>query len=276
MILKGDESLYSVVVIDDNRIAVEAIIRSTDWELCGCQVAGSAYDGVAGLRLIEQVQPDIVVIDIQMPGFNGLEVIGKLREQKKDIQFIIISGYSQFEYARQALRYGVKDYLLKPIMKEEMEAALKHVADGLNAAKKENVLKEEANDPLSEELRRIRKGMAGYSLVVSGALKRIEHNLDKNISLADLAGEFLVSPGHFSKCFKRETGVGFSAYVTMIKMERARELLKDPQNRVGEVARMLGYSDYAYFFQVFKKQFGYAPREIKAGDRKEKERKGGD
>lgn len=266
--------MYSVVVIDDNRIAVEAIIRSTDWELCGCQVAGSAYDGVAGLRLIEEVQPDIVVIDIQMPGFNGLEVIGKLREQKKDIQFIIISGYSQFEYARQALRYGVKDYLLKPIMKEEMEAALKHVADELNAAKRENVLKEEANDPLSEELRRIRKGMAGYSLVVSGALNRIEHNLDKNISLADLAGEFLVSPGHFSKCFKRETGVGFAAYVTMVKMERARELLKDPQNRVGEVARMLGYSDYAYFFQVFKKQFGYAPREIKAGDRKE--RKGGE
>ena len=94
MILKGDESLYSVVVIDDNRIAVEAIVRSTDWDLCGCQVAGSAYDGVAGLRLIEEVQPDIVVIDIQMPGFNGLEVIGKMREQKKNIQFIIISGYT--------------------------------------------------------------------------------------------------------------------------------------------------------------------------------------
>jgi two-component system response regulator YesN len=89
-----------------------------------------------------------------------------------------------------------------------------------------------------------------------------------------MAGEFLISPGHFSKCFKRETGVGFASYVTMVKMEKARELLKDPQNRVGEVARMLGYSDYAYFFQVFKKQFGYAPREIKAGDKKEG--KGGD
>ncbi len=267
--------MYSVVVIDDNRIAVEAIVRSTDWDLCGCQVAGSAYDGVAGLRLIEEVQPDIVVIDIQMPGFNGLEVIGKLREQKKEIQFIIISGYNQFEYARQALRYGVKDYLLKPIMKEEMEGALKHVAEELDLLKGKKKPEEE-NDPLSEELKRIRKGVAGYSLVVSGALDLIERNLDKNINLADIAGQLLVSTGHFSKCFKRETGVGFAAYVTMVKMERARELLKDPQNRVGEVARMLGYSDYAYFFQVFKKQFGYAPREIKAGDRKDKERKGGD
>ena len=274
MILKGDESLYSVVVIDDNRIAVEAIVRSTDWDLCGCQVAGSAYDGVAGLRLIEEVQPDIVVIDIQMPGFNGLEVIGKMREQKKNIQFIIISGYSQFEYARQALRYEVKDYLLKPVMKEEMEAALKHVADELNTLKRKNKQEEDLNDPLSGELKRIRKGMDGYSLVVSGALKRIEHDMDKNISLGDMAGEFLISPGHFSKCFKQETGAGFASYVTMVKMEKARDLLKDPQNRVGEVARMLGYSDYAYFFQVFKKQFGYAPREIKAGDKKEG--KGGD
>ena len=255
--------MYSVVVIDDNRIAVEAIVRSTDWDLCGCQVAGSAYDGVAGLRLIEEVQPDIVVIDIQMPGFNGLEVIGKMREQKKNIQFIIISGYSQFEYARQALRYGVKDYLLKPVMKEEMEAALKHVADELNTLKRKNKQEEDLNE-----------GMDGYSLVVSGALKRIEHDTDKNISLGDMAGEFLISPGHFSKCFKRETGVGFASYVTMVKMEKARALLKDPQNRVGEVARMLGYSDYAYFFQVFKKQFGYAPREIKTGDKKEG--KGGD
>ena len=266
--------MYSVVVIDDNRIAVEAIVRSTDWDLCGCQVAGSAYDGVAGLRLIEEVQPDIVVIDIQMPGFNGLEVIGKMREQKKNIQFIIISGYSQFEYARQALRYGVKDYLLKPVMKEEMEAALKHVADELNTLKRKNKQEEDLNDPLSGDLKRIRKGMDGYSLVVSGALKRIEHDIDKNISLGDMAGEFLISPGHFSKCIKRETGVGFASYVTMVKMEKARALLKDPQNRVGEVARMLGYSDYAYFFQVFKKQFGYAPREIKTGDKKEG--KGGD
>ena len=200
-----------------------------------------------------------------------MEVIGKLKEEKKDIQFIIISGYSQFEYARQALRYGVKDYLLKPIMKEEMEAALKHVAEELRRLTFEKKpLEEETEDPLSEELRRIRKNVSGYSLVVSKALSLIDNNLDKNISLTDIAEEFLVSTGHFSKCFKRETGVGFSAYATMVKMERARELLKDPQNRIGEVARMLGYSDYAYFFQVFKKQFGYAPREVKFGDRKDK------
>lgn len=123
--------MYSVVIIDDNKIAVEAIAKSTDWEKCGCRVAGTAYDGIAGLELIHDVAPDIVIIDIQMPGFNGLDVIKKIKGARKDTQFIIISGYSQFEYAQQAIRYGVCDYLLKPIMTEEMEQALMHVADTL-------------------------------------------------------------------------------------------------------------------------------------------------
>lgn len=112
-----------------------------------------------------------------------------------------------------------------------------------------------------------------YSAMVSGAIDYVDRNFQKNITLGDICSELLVSTGHFSKCFKRETGAGFAAYVTMVKMENARILLKNPKNRVNEVARMLGYSDYAYFFQVFKKQFGYAPSDIKANAKKDKEDK---
>lgn len=105
--------------------------------------------------------------------------------------------------------------------------------------------------------------------MVQKAIGYVERNLSYNITLQDICEELLVSTGHFSKCFKRETGVGFASYVTMVKMEKARVLLKNPKNRVNEVAYMLGYNDYAYFFQVFKKQFGYAPSEIKtSGDKK--------
>ena len=77
--------MYSVVIIDDNKIAVEAIAKSTDWEKCGCRVAGTAYDGIAGLELIHDAAPDIVIIDIQMPGFNGLDVIKKITEMDPTI-----------------------------------------------------------------------------------------------------------------------------------------------------------------------------------------------
>ena len=117
--------MYSVVIIDDNKIAVEAISKSTDWEKCGCRVAGTAYDGIAGLELIHDAAPDIVIIDIQMPGFNGLDVIKKIKGARKDVQFIIISGYSQFEYAQQSLNLGAFAYLLKPIDTDKLIHLLK-------------------------------------------------------------------------------------------------------------------------------------------------------
>lgn len=261
--------MYSVVIIDDNQIAVEAIAKSTDWEKCGCEVAGTAFDGIVGLKLIQEISPAIVIIDIQMPGFNGLDIIKKIKEKNKNTQFIIISGYSQFEYARQAIRYGVSDYLLKPILTEEMEQALLHVTSVMDC--QEDDLRQKPMDRLELKLYELRSKKHSYSRMVSQAIDYVDSNIQKNISLADICGELLVSTGHFSKCFKRETGVGFAAYVTMVKMENARILLKNPKNRVSEVAYMLGYSDYAYFFQVFKKQFGYAPSDIKTNGKKEKE-----
>ena len=263
-----------ILVVDDEPLMRTWLSKSIPKHSTCFDVPNTARDGIEAVEYLKQAAYDVVITDIKMPGMDGLSLAKFIQENYPDTVVIIISGFNDFAYARKAIQYGVKDYLLKPGMKEEMEAALNHVADELNTLKRKNKQEEDLNDPLSGELKRIRKGMDGYSLVVSGALKRIEHDMDKNISLGDMAGEFLISPGHFSKCFKRETGVGFASYVTMVKMEKARELLKDPQNRVGEVARMLGYSDYAYFFQVFKKQFGYAPREIKAGDKKEG--KGGD
>ena len=82
--------------------------------------------------------------------------------------------------------------------------------------------------------------MDGYSLVVSGALKRIEHDMDKNISLGDMAGEFLISPGHFSKCFKRETGVGFASYVTMVKNGESKRIVKGSAESGGRSGKNAG------------------------------------
>ena len=151
----------------------------------------------------------------------ALRWLEKCREQKRNIQFIIISGYSQFEYTRQALAIWSKGLSFKAGHEGRDGGGFKECRQMSWIHWKEKISrKRDLNDPLSGELKRIRKGMDGYSLVVSGALKRIEHDIDKNISLGDMAGEFLISPSHFSKCFKRETGVGFTSYVTMVKWRR--------------------------------------------------------
>ncbi|WP_124067448.1 response regulator [Clostridium sp. E02] len=254
--------MHSVIIVDDNKIAVTAITQSTDWALCGCKVAGVAYDGLNGLKLIQKEKPDIVMIDIQMPGFNGLDIIEKIRQQNQVTRFIVISGFSDFSYAQRAIRYGVSDFLLKPIMTEELEETLRKTVSSI--CQSETSVKKEELDDLLRTINSIRLEKSYYSSTISKAVDYVDKNIHRHISLNKICKELLVSNSYFSKCFKKETKVGFSNYVTMVKMDNARTLLKNPQNRVNEVAHMLGYRDYAYFFQVFKKQFGYAPSEIKS------------
>lgn len=115
-----------IIADDENRICM-LIKRLIDWEKIGMTVVGMANNGLEAIELIKKENPDIVITDIRMPGYDGLEMIEKAKVIKRDLEFIIISGYSQFEYAKRAIGYGVKDYLLKPINQEELLNALLRV-----------------------------------------------------------------------------------------------------------------------------------------------------
>lgn len=114
-----------LVIIDDEERIVQLIKVLIHWEELPLKFMGSANDGRAGLKLIDKVKPDIVLIDMKMPGYNGIELIGMIRDTHPHIHFIIISGYRSFDYAHQAIKYGVDEYLLKPVKEEELNRSLK-------------------------------------------------------------------------------------------------------------------------------------------------------
>lgn len=118
-----------VVVLDDEEKVCSLILQLVDWERLGMSVTGTAYNGIDGLALIEREKPDLVITDIRMPGLDGLELINRVKQRMDGIEFIIISGYHQFEYAHNAIRYGVEDYLLKPIKQSELTATLEKIAE---------------------------------------------------------------------------------------------------------------------------------------------------
>ncbi|WP_319559278.1 response regulator [Marispirochaeta sp.] len=118
-----------VVVLDDEEKVCCLILQLVDWHSMGMEVVGTAYNGIDGLALVEREKPDLVITDIRMPGLDGLELIRQFRECRDGIDFIIVSGYHQFEYAHNAIRYGVEDYLLKPIKKDELIAVLHKIAE---------------------------------------------------------------------------------------------------------------------------------------------------
>ena len=110
---------------DDEERVCALICALIDWQGLGLKLCGKAYDGISALALIQKESPDLVITDIRMPGLDGLDLIRKAKDLQPNLQFIIISGHRQFDYAQTAIKYGVAEYLLKPIKKMELEQTLK-------------------------------------------------------------------------------------------------------------------------------------------------------
>ncbi|WP_239619066.1 response regulator [Cohnella mopanensis] len=122
--------MKKTILVDDEYFARKGLLGLIPWEKYGYEIVGEAEDGEEALELIERLVPDLVITDIRMPVIDGLELIQTIRERgDKSTKFIIISGYGDFKYAQQAVRFGVQDYLLKPIDEIELTDTLQRIAE---------------------------------------------------------------------------------------------------------------------------------------------------
>lgn len=117
--------MYKVLIVDDEEKVLRLIEGLVDWAALGLSVVGTAHDGIAAKDAIDRLRPDIVITDIRMPGVTGLDLIRDAKARYPEMDFIIVSGYRHFEYAHTAIKYGVEDYLLKPLRKGEILSTLK-------------------------------------------------------------------------------------------------------------------------------------------------------
>ena len=113
-----------VVIVDDEERICQLIQALINWEELGMQIAGMAHNGIEACEVVRKVNPDILITDIRMPGCSGLDLIEKVKNSCPDLEIIVISGYAHFEYAQQAIKFGVGHYLLKPINKAELAETL--------------------------------------------------------------------------------------------------------------------------------------------------------
>ncbi len=248
--------MYKVVIIDDEPIIVEGLSKAIDWEEMGCSVVGSAPDGQQGISLIREKQPDIVISDICMPGLNGLKMIAALRSEYPDMQITILTGYREFEYAREAILLGVTRFLLKPSRMDELKEAITVMTGKLSAHTPSGEGGFQDGDEQASE--------AG-GFVVKNALHYMREHYAEKLLLSDVADEIFVSQWHLSKLLNKETGQSFSEIMNGIRIEKARELLKDPALRISDIAESVGFQDLPHFSRVFKKMTGVSANEYRNG-----------
>ncbi|MGM9649836.1 MAG: response regulator [Butyricicoccaceae bacterium] len=246
-----------VLLVDDEIMIREGFKRLFDWEAHNCEVVGEAADGMEALAKIDSLRPDIAIMDINIPIMNGLKVIQMSRLKHPDTAFVIVSGYDDFSYCREALRLQITDYILKPVNYEEFGTCIDNLKIALFQRRTSR-----QDDP--------QEGRTIHSIT-----RFLQEHLTEEISLSVLAERFYLNPQYISQLFKSEIGVGFLAYLTNIRMEQAKKLLLTTSLSIAEVSEQSGYGDYRVFTKVFKKTEGITPSQYRR-DFWEKEQSHGD
>lgn len=248
--------MYRVLLVDDEPVIVEGLSRGIPWGKWNCEVVGMAHDGLEGKKLVEELHPHIVFLDICMPEMDGLAMVAALDSQFPNMEISVLTGYRDFEYAREALHLGVTRFLLKPSNMSELEEAIDTMCKNLQ---KKGITGLEEGKEESEK----RGDSASGSFIVKNALAYIEKNFAQKLTLCEVAEKTYVSQWHLSKLLNKHTGQSFSDLLNHIRIEHAKQLLSDSSLRVGDVAEQIGFADLAHFSRVFKKQEGVSANEYR-------------
>ena len=119
-----DSQIIKCIIVDDERLFRDYLKEAVDWRNHGFVISGEAENGIQALTLANKQSPDVMFIDIDMPHMDGLSLIGELQQQKRNIQYILITGFGDFKYTHRAIQLGVFDYLRKPFDEDELTACL--------------------------------------------------------------------------------------------------------------------------------------------------------
>ncbi|MFI3214912.1 MAG: response regulator [Eubacteriales bacterium] len=257
--------MFRVVIADDERI-IRAGLKQLKWEEHGMTIVAEAKNGIEAAEIIDAMEFDLLITDIRMPGMTGIELAKTLRKTNPKTKIIMLSGYSEFQYAQDALNMGVTEYILKPSTPKNILNAAIHACELIE--KENNQVKKVEN--LEKQLEEY-QGLVGTKEVVKeengtdikNILQYIYENYHQPLNLSTLAEEFHFSTVYLSYYIKRYTNHTFLEILTSIRMYHAAKLLIGSNLKNGKIGQKVGVPDERYFGQVFKKTYHTTPYEYR-------------
>ena len=149
--------MQKVIIADDEERICRLIEALVDWESLNMEVAAIAHNGLEAAEFVKRLRPHILITDIRMPGCSGLELIEKVKRELPDLEIIIISGYAHFDYAKSAIKFGVGEYLLKPINKAELTMTLERLRTKIEGRIREQEDKQQLEEKSKNDVQRLRE-----------------------------------------------------------------------------------------------------------------------
>jgi two-component system response regulator YesN len=263
--------MLKVLIVEDEEIIRKGLVYTIDWLSMDCVVVGDAENGMEGLDKISQTNPDIVITDIKMPILSGIEMLQKAKENgSSNFIGIILTSYSEFEYAQKAISLGVFDYLLKPIDEDRLKVL---IIRAKGALAKSNEYKDLIKCSHNQETFKlidwgIYSGNEAYkNPYVNRVINEIRNHYMQKMSIESISKFLGISPSYISRKLKDATNQNFLDLLNKYRVQKAVELLSKGQYRVYEISDLTGFSDYKHFCAVFKKYTGATPTEFIKGSK---------
>ncbi|WP_432631147.1 response regulator [Brotaphodocola sp.] len=266
--------MYRLLIADDEMIERKVLLKTLRGNLEGQCELFEAKNGREALEVYEKEKIQIAILDIEMPGINGIQVAEKIRESDKECCIIFLTAYDEFAYAKKAIAVRVLDYILKPWDEKELMLVLEEAMR--LAGKREHHL-EEGKEPLekksaqkmAESLNVVDTEMTGMNenlriVKVAEIIKEyICANYMKDLSVQKMADMVNYSEPYFCRVFKQSFGQNFTSYLTEYRINMAKKMLEQPTVNVKDIGKMVGYEDSNYFTKVFKRIAGQSPTEYR-------------
>ena len=229
-----------ILLVDDEKIVREAFIAAFDNEYIIVPAAG----GQEALNILKQPNDiDLVVLDVMMPGLNGIQLVKEIKKANPELKVAILTGYGSKDVAIEALRADADEFIEKPFDIKQTREIIERLLE-----KKENSLQAES---------------CGADGKVRKAQEYIKRNYNKFISLKDAAQMCYMSPKYFSRIFKEKTGKSFSEFRVGLRIDAAKQILTKGGRSISQIAYTVGYQNPDSFMKMFKKNTGFTPTEYR-------------
>ena len=231
-----------LLIMDDDMMAAEGLSAVIPEDEPGIGRIFPAYRISDAKRILEQEKIGIAFLDIEMSGGNGLDLVEYIQQKKMECVVILLTGHAEFAYAQRAV--GL-EYLLKPAPDEEILATLRKAVQ-----------------------KGIEKGFwkAGQKTVTdafSRAVRYIEEHQSSPLSREEVAGYVGMNADHLSRLFKKKTNLSLGAYISCVRVKKAKDLLEHTDIPISEAALLAGYSNFSYFSTSFKAEYHMTPSEFR-------------
>ena len=233
----------NLLIADDENLELKVLEKTVKKYFVDELEIFASSNGRKASQICDEVKPDIALLDIEMPGMNGIELAKYIKEKYADCIIIFITAYDRFDYAIEAMHIKAFDYLLKPWKEERLCELINTAIENVRSMQKTDSIVHSQKDVIKDY---------------------IDRNYKKDISARDVAGILGYSDVYFSKVFKQLFDDNFINYLTKIRIDRAKVLLKDVSFNIKEVGKSVGYADSNYFTKVFKRSVGMSPSEYRS------------